>query len=125
MSQRWTIAVDVDGVIHSYTSGWQGAEILPDPPVPGAIAWLEEIGNHFDVAVCSTRAATEEGCQAIREYLRRHGLSEEALDAIRIEPGKPPALLYVDDRGWRFTGENFPTVNEIHKARPWWQDALT
>lgn len=32
--RRWTVAVDVDGVLHSYTSGWKGADRLPDPPVP-------------------------------------------------------------------------------------------
>ncbi len=115
------LCVDFDGVIHSYASGWQGAENLPDPPVPGAIEWLDTIIEDFDVAVCSTRAATDEGREAIREYLLRHGLSEAVVSAIRIEAGKPPALLYIDDRGWRFTGDNFPTADEIHKARPWWK----
>lgn len=121
--QRWTVAVDVDGVIHSYTSGWQGADVLPDPPVPGAIEWLEAITEDFDVAVCSTRATSLEGCAAIESYLRENGLSERAMNRIRIEPGKPPALLYVDDRAWRFTGDNFPTADEVHKARPWWKDS--
>lgn len=119
--KRWTVAVDVDGVIHSYASGWQGAEVIPDPPVAGAIEWLERIGEEYDIAICSTRAETEEGRQAISEYLRRHGLSEEAMDVITIEAGKPPALLYVDDRAWRFTGDNFPTVEQIRNAVPWWK----
>lgn len=119
--KRWTVAVDVDGVIHSYSSGWQGAEVLPDPPVPGAIEWLTQISRDYDVAVCSTRAATEPGCHAIREYLRAAGLSERALEVVSIEPGKPPAILYVDDRAWRFTGDNFPTVEQIRNAVPWWK----
>lgn len=121
MSKRWTVAVDVDGVLNSYTSGWQGADVLPDPPVPGAIEWLEEIIKDFDVAVCSTRAATRAGCDAIRAWLIKHGLSQQTADALSIEPGKPPALLYVDDRGWRFTGDNFPTAQQIHQATPWWK----
>ena len=36
------ICVDFDGVIHSYTSGWKGIDVIPDDPVPGAIEWLEE-----------------------------------------------------------------------------------
>ena len=39
-SGKSVICVDVDGVIHSYTSGWQGATVLADPPVPGAIEAL-------------------------------------------------------------------------------------
>lgn len=119
--KRWTVAVDVDGVIHSYSSGWQGAEVLPDPPVPGVIEWLEEITGEYDVAICSTRAETQAGCDAIRQYLIDNGLSPAAMDRVFIDSGKPRALLYVDDRGWRFTGENFPSVEQIRHALPWWK----
>lgn len=118
--RRWTVAVDVDGVLHSYSSGWQGADVLPDPPVPGAIDWLEGIVEHYDVAICSTRAATREGCQAIIKWLLQWGLSSDALRHITVESGKPPALLYVDDRAWRFEGSNFPTAEQIQAATPWW-----
>jgi hypothetical protein len=123
MSARQTVAVDVDGVIHSYTSGWQGAEDLPDPPVPGAIEWLNGIVEHYHVAVCSTRAATEDGRAAIWGYLKRHGAGTRLLVDVDIEAGKPPALVYVDDRGWRFDGSNFPTADEIANALPWWKRA--
>lgn len=120
--KRWTVAVDVDGVLHSYTSGWKGADVLPDPPVPGAIEWLNGIIEHFDVAICSTRAETQEGCDAIGAWLVKHGVDEGELGTrISIDGGKPAALLYVDDRGWRFTGSNFPTRDEIHAALPWWK----
>lgn len=38
-----TICIDFDGVLHSYTSGWQGEDVASDPPVPGAIEWLREM----------------------------------------------------------------------------------
>ena len=37
---RPILCVDFDGVIHSYTSGWEGIDMIPDPPVEGAIKWL-------------------------------------------------------------------------------------
>ncbi len=119
--KRRTIAVDCDGVLHSYTSGWQGADVLPDPPVPGAIEWLEGITQHFDVAICSTRANTEPGRLAIARWLAEYGLSEQAQARVFIRFGKPPALLYIDDRAWRFDGKNFPTAQEVHAALPWWK----
>ncbi len=29
---KQTVVFDFDGVIHSYTSGWKGATVIPDPP---------------------------------------------------------------------------------------------
>lgn len=40
--QRYTLAVDFDGVLHQYTTPWSNAATIPDPPVDGAIAWLNE-----------------------------------------------------------------------------------
>ena len=34
------LCLDFDGVIHSYTSGWKGARIILDPPVPGALDFI-------------------------------------------------------------------------------------
>jgi len=35
------VCLDFDGVIHSYTSGWQGIESADDPPVPGAFDFID------------------------------------------------------------------------------------
>lgn len=114
---RWTVAVDCDGVLHSYTSGWQGADVLSDPPVEGAIEWLNEIVGHFTVVVLTTRGDQPGGNEAVMAYLREHGYSGPDL---LITSKKVPALVYVDDRGWRFTGPgSFPTADDVHRARPW------
>ncbi len=119
--KRWTVAVDVDGVLHQYDGNWQGAEVLNGLPVPGAIKWLEIITEEYDVAICSTRCATPEGCLAIKLWLQKHGISPLALSRITVEAGKPPALLYVDDRGWRFDGINWPLPEDVRDASPWWR----
>lgn len=114
--ERYTVAVDFDGVLHSYTTPWINAETIPDEPVAGAIRWLCEIERDFDVVIFTTRGKTPEGQRAVRNWLHEHGW-ESGMNAI-VTAEKPPALIYIDDRAWRFEG-HFPKVHEIHLARPW------
>lgn len=112
--RNYSIAVDFDGVLHSYTSPWVAADVIPDPPVEGAIEWLNEISKHFEVIIFTTRGKTEAGRCAVRGWLGVHGFEFIG----EITATKPPALVYVDDRAWRFEGR-FPGRQEIHEARPW------
>ena len=65
------ILVDFDGVLHSYTSGWQGARNIPDPPVPGAVEWLCAALETFDVAIFSSRSHAFGGRRAMKGWLRK------------------------------------------------------
>ncbi len=123
-----TVAVDFDGVLHSYTTPWRGAHVIPDPPVPGALEWLREISKDFQVVILSTRCRTWRGRRAIKQWLRSHTLvgfgfaswkDVDPYGSIRCSYKKLPAWVYIDDRAWRFTGDNFPSREEVHAARPW------
>ncbi len=113
---RYTIAVDFDGVLHSYVTPWIDATTIPDPPVEGAIEWLNGIARQFDVVILTTRGKTDAARQAVCGWLRKHGYEGTFPE---VTDRKVPALVYVDDRGWRFEGSNFPTADEVHQARPW------
>lgn len=124
-SRRYTIAVDFDGVIHRYDSPWVAADVIPDPPVEGAIEWLWNMVQHFDVCITSTRNHQPGGIPAMRRWLRVHGgnlwnesMGARGLEDVQFPLEKPAALIYLDDRAVRFIGR-FPTRNEIHEARPW------
>ena len=68
-----TIALDFDGVLHSYKSGWQGPTNIPDPPVPGAIEFLLQlIDEDWDIAIFSTRSTKWGGRKAMKKWLRYH-----------------------------------------------------
>ena len=113
---RYRICVDFDGVLHSYTTPWIAPETIPDPPVPGAVEWLNRMAADFDIVIFTTRAATRVGREAVLRWLNWHGC---IVTGVTVTNRKQPALVYIDDRAWRFTGNNFPTKSEIHAARPW------
>lgn len=118
---RPTICLDFDGVLHSYTSGWKGHAVIPDPPVPGAIEFIVDLLNAgFVVAICSTRCVRWSGRRAIRRWLRAHagGSLRGAIDNVRIVKAKPPAILTIDDRAVQFTG-TFPTIEAVRAFKPW------
>ena len=115
---RRTLAVDFDGVLHSYASGWQGPTTIPDPPVAGAIEWLTAAAERFDLAICSVRSAHPGAIDAMRAWLRAHGLPERVLERLRFPIAKPAAELYIDDRAYRFDGA-FPSFDELANLAPW------
>lgn len=66
------LSIDFDGVIHSYKSGWKGAHVIPDPPVPGAIAALfRYLEAGFDVAIFSSRSKSLRGRWAMQRWLAK------------------------------------------------------
>lgn len=113
---KYTIAVDFDGVIHRYDTPFIDPETIPDEAVEGAIEWLVEMSFHFNVVIFTTRARTTEGIRAVKEWLRARTVEAWRFDITAI---KPAALMYIDDRAYRFDGTHFPTKDEIHKAKPW------
>lgn len=128
MSDRKPVlCLDFDGVIHAYTSGWKGANVIPDGPVPGAMAFILEAQKHFTVAIYSSRSGQRYGIDAMKfrvalwmkQYLLCAGrgaddefLSDEtrdiwyaALDALQWPTEKPPAHITIDDRAVTFEGD--------------------
>ena len=117
------LCIDFDGVIHSYTSGWQGADVIADPPVPGALDWLESlIVDGFEVCIYSSRSKEPGGPEAMRAWLEDwcddddQGLGR--LGELSYPTEKPAAYLTIDDRAICFQG-TFPTTTEIKAFTPW------
>lgn len=134
MSKR-ILCLDLDGVLHAYTSGWQGADVIPDPPVEGAIAFLLKAVEHFDVQIFSSRSHQPGGIEAMRAWLRRHaeqyytaqstesglrhGTAADALmERISFPTEKPPAFLTLDDRALTFEG-TWPDIETLQSFQPW------
>jgi len=97
--KKLTICLDFDGVVHSYKSGWQGVAIIPDPPVDGTKEAINRLRETHEVVIFSTRCKTEEGRKAIFSWLKKHGIVVD-----KVSEHKPPAIIYIDDRGIQFRG---------------------
>lgn len=110
-----TVVFDFDGVIHSYTSGWHGDTVILDPPVPGIAKAIKEIREAgYKVAVVSTRCATIDGTNAIKNWLSMYDIH---VDMVCKE--KPPAVVYIDDRAICFDGNASTLLSKIENFKPW------
>lgn len=111
-----TVVFDFDGVVHSYTSGWQGIEVIPDVPVPGIKRAIDEIREHYRVVIVSVRCATSGGRKAVQEWLDKYSIK---VDEILME--KPPAVCYIDDRAICFDGDAGTLLKRIEEFKPWYE----
>lgn len=119
------LCLDFDGVIHSYSSGWKGADVIPDPPVDGAIAFMLGALEHFDVTIFSSRSNQPGGLKAMYEWLRQNAgacwnpsPAGPGLEDVRFVTEKPPAMVTIDDRAITFEG-TWPSIEELKAFQPW------
>lgn len=121
-----TIAIDFDGVIHSYSRGWQGGEIY-DPPVEGTREALTELrAKGWKIYIFSTRTnkiyhkndhPPQE--ERMKTYLEEHGIPYDKIWSF----GKPMADIYLDDRALNFRGKWVDSLQEIKQFQVWNRDA--
>lgn len=127
MRQKPILSLDFDGVLHLYSSGWQGADRVSDPPVPGAMEFLWNAVDHFRVAIYSTRSHQPGGIHAMREWIGRNFRAfagpeasecEYRLSLIEYPREKPSAMIGIDDRILTFDGR-FPVPKSLLEFKPW------
>jgi hypothetical protein len=118
MNSKPILCVDFDGVIHSYTSPWTDHVTIPDPPVPGALQWLNEASLHFNVVINSSRSIDEAGILAMRHWFHKWVVKEEGnFENI--------SLTFSDDRkpaAWaiQFNGDwSALDPRKLREFKPW------
>jgi len=129
------ICVDFDGVIHSYSSGWKGVSVIPDPPVSGAIKWIEKhlpvpdeicaMAPEYkgpEIQIYSSRSKSWRGRRAMKKWLIDNGLHPAYIyeNILRFPVKKPAAFLTIDDRAICFDG-NFPDSEKMMSFKPWYK----
>jgi len=99
--------------------GWKGANVIPDPPVKGAIDFILAAVRRFDVAIYSSRSHQDGGIRAMQGYLIANGLNWEFVVHDLMWPDhKPPAMVTIDDRALTFTGD-WPDIEWLLDYKPW------
>lgn len=111
------LCLDFDGVLHNYSSGWQGAEVVSDLPVPGAVHFVMEALEIFDIHIYSSRSHQKGGIAAMKTWIDVHfgsGMSEK----LNFPEYKPAAFLTIDDRALTFNGK-WPDPFVLKGFKPW------
>ena len=105
-------------MIHRYTSGWKGPDVIPDGPVEGINDVIQELRSvGFKVVVGSARCRYPEGFEAVKQKLVEWGIEVD-----RVYDCKPAAVVYIDDRAVRFNGNPralLAEVLEFVERGPW------
>jgi len=106
-----TVCLDFDGVLADY-HGWKDEDTL-DPPYPGAKEFVERVlAAGYAVVVHTTRDPDR-----IWNWLGENCFPVFNVDVARR---KPKALVYIDDRAFRFTGD-WDAAFEAIRQPPHWQ----
>jgi GTP cyclohydrolase I len=108
-SDKLTIAIDFDGVIHSYEKGWHDGTIY-GKPMPGAKEFLHSlIQEGHTILIHSTRLHDRQvfgswSENQVRQVIKWWDEYRMPLVQFWTSPGKPLAHVYIDDRAIHFNG---------------------
>ena len=124
------LCLDFDGVLHSYTNGWKGADVIPDEPVAGAMAFLVKASESFEVHIFSSRSNQPGGIKAMQEWVAHHLVGHVpgheptmraigfTIETLKWPTEKPAAFVTIDDRAIQFDG-TWPGIPELLAFKPW------
>ena len=111
------IAIDFDGVLHLYITPFDGTDIIPDPPVEGALGAIKSLYSQgYKIVIFSARAKDNSAKAAIWSWLRKYGFTQYISVVTNI---KPTAKVIVDDKAIQFKGDWFQTLKDIENFEPW------
>lgn len=115
--EKEIIAIDFDGVIHSFEHGFHDGTIY-GTPIKGSKESLEKLSKKYKLILFTAKAKPDRplinsktGVELVREWLIKY-----ELDAyfIEITAEKPRCLCYIDDKAIQFTSWD-NTLKELTK----------
>jgi ribonucleotide monophosphatase NagD (HAD superfamily) len=99
------IAIDFDGVIHSFEHGFHDGTIY-GTPIQGSKESLELLSKEYTLILFTAKAKPDRplvngktGTQLVWEWLEKYGIAD-CIHEVTAE--KPRSFLYIDDNAYRF-----------------------
>jgi len=112
------IAIDFDGVIHNDNLGYNDGTIYGEP-IEGSIESIKRLSENYILKIYSCKSNPQRplindktGTELIWDWLENQGIKECIDDVVW---GKPNAVIYIDDKGYRFENWNdtLKTLNKL------------
>lgn len=105
LEQQKNIGIDFDGVIHNDNKGFHDGTIYGEP-IEGSLEAIRKLSSNFKIIIFTAKAKPDRplingknGVELVKEWLIKYGI-EKYVSEITSE--KPRAILYIDDKGFRF-----------------------
>jgi hypothetical protein len=102
-----TLAIDFDGVVHTFDKGWHDGTCYGEP-IEGALEALDHLSKKWRLVLFTAKVKPDRplvdgkcGYELVDQWLRDHGV-RELFDEITHE--KPRADYYIDDKAIEFSG---------------------
>ena len=99
------IAIDFDGVIHTFDQGYKDGTCYGDP-IPESLEAIKKLSEKYKIIIFTAKAKPDRplvngksGTELVSEWLEKHGVLQY-IHTITSE--KPRAVLYIDDNAYRF-----------------------
>jgi len=100
------LGIDFDGVIHRNSKGFYDGTIY-DEPIEGSYDSLSILSQKYNIILYTCKAKPDRGLvngktgiEMVWEWLRKHDMDQFVT---KVTAEKPRAVLYIDDKGVRFT----------------------
>jgi hypothetical protein len=110
-----TIAIDFDGVIHSFEFGYYDGTIY-GTPILGTLESIKKISNKYKIVIYTAKAKLDRplvngktGIDLVWDWLRKYDLDKYIFE---VTAEKPRAICYIDDKAIRFVNWN-QTLKEL------------
>ena len=99
------IAIDFDGVIHTFDKGFYDGTCYGDP-LPGSLEAIKKLSENYNIIIFTAKAKPSRplvngktGTELVVEWLTKHEVMQYDVE---VTSEKPRAQLYIDDKGYHF-----------------------